>query len=123
MTRVISFAALMATVSVLAACAPVSILNGITPSSTFDRTKNIAFGDGARETLDIYRTEKPKDGSPVLFFVHGGSWDSGSKDIYKFLAEGFTKSGYDIVVPNYRLYPDAKFPNFQQELFRWKARV
>lgn len=48
----------------------------------------------------------------MLVFIHGGAWDRGSKDLYKFLAEGFTKSGYDIVLPNYRLYPEAKFPNF-----------
>ncbi len=115
MTRFKPLAACLAAVAALAACAPVTILNGITPSSTFDRTKNVSFGEGARDKLDIYRAETPKAGSPVLLFVHGGSWDSGSKDIYKFLAEGFTKSGYDIVVPNYRLYPDASFPNFLED--------
>lgn len=107
-----ALAGVLTAVLALSACAPVSILNGITPSSTFDRTKNVAFGEGERDSLDIYRAEKPKDASPVLIFVHGGSWDSGSKGIYKFLAEGFTRSGYDVVVPNYRIYPDAKFPNF-----------
>lgn len=102
----------LASILIVAACAPVTLLNTITPSSTFDRSKNIAFGEGERDVLDVYRAEAPKADAPVLLFVHGGSWDSGSKDIYKFLAEGFTKSGYDIVVPNYRLYPEAKFPNF-----------
>lgn len=115
MTRLKSFGAFLAAATALAACAPVSILNGITPSSTFDRTKNVSFGEGDRDELDIYRAEKPKSGAPVLMFVHGGSWDSGSKGIYKFLAEGFTKSGYDIVVPNYRIYPEAKFPNFLED--------
>ncbi len=100
----------------VAACAPVSILNGITPASTFEKTKNVSYGDSSSgEVLDIYRSEKPKADAPVLMFVHGGSWDSGNKDMYKFLAEGFTKSGYDIVLPNYRLYPDAKFPNFLED--------
>lgn len=110
-----SLAAFLVAATALAACAPVSILNGITPSSTFDRTKNVSFGDGDRDELDIYRAEKPKANAPVLMFVHGGSWDSGSKGIYKFLAEGFTKSGYDIVVPNYRIYPNAKFPDFLED--------
>lgn len=112
MNRLKPLAAFLAAITTLAACAPVTILNGITPSSTFDRTKNVSFGESARDILDIYRAEKPKANAPVLVFVHGGSWDSGSKGIYKFLAEGFTKSGYDIVVPNYRIYPNAKFPNF-----------
>jgi len=115
MTRLKPLAAILAVAAALTSCAPVSILNGITPASTFDRTKNVSFGERERDVLDIYRSEKPKADSPVLLFVHGGSWDSGSKSIYKFLAEGFTKSGYDIVVPNYRIYPEAKFPNFLED--------
>lgn len=115
MTRLKPLAAILTAATLLAACAPVSILNGITPASTFDRTKNVSFGEGSRDSLDIYRAEDPKENAPVLMFVHGGSWDSGSKGIYKFLAEGFTLSGYDIVVPNYRIYPDAKFPNFLED--------
>ena len=92
-----------------------SILNGITPASTFDRTRNVSYGSGPRQSLDIYASEDAKPGAPVLVFVHGGSWDSGKKGIYKFLAEGFTKSGYDVVVPNYRLWPEAKFPNFLED--------
>jgi len=95
--------AIIAGVLGLAACAPVKILNGITPSSSFEKTKDVSFGTGERDEMDIYRADTPKSGAPVLVFVHGGSWDSGSKDIYKFLAEGFTKSGYDIAVPNYTL--------------------
>lgn len=115
MLRSTRLAILLAAATSLVACAPVTVLNGITPSSTFDKTKNVQFGEGERDTLDIYRAEKPKADAPVLVFVHGGSWDSGSKDTYKFLAEGFTRSGYDIVVPNYRLYPEAKFPNFLED--------
>ncbi len=96
----------------LSGCAPVSILNNITPSSSFEKASDISFGPGERDRMDIYRSDTPQTGTPVLVFVHGGSWDSGSKDIYKFLADGFTRSGYDVVVPNYRLYPDAVFPEF-----------
>ncbi len=92
--------------------APGVILNALTPSSTYHKTKGQAFGPGARDTLDIYRAKNPMADAPVLMFIHGGAWDRGSKDLYKFLAEGFTKSGYDIVLPNYRIYPEAKFPNF-----------
>jgi len=43
------------------------------------------------------------------------SGDTGSKDIYKFLAEGFTQDGFDIVVPNYRLYPEGRYPTFMED--------
>jgi len=43
-------------------------------------------------------------------FIHGGSWTDGSKNLYKFLAEGLTSEGFEVVVPNYRLYPEAAYP-------------
>lgn len=93
-----------------AGCAPVKILNTITPSGSYERDKDVSYGQIERQKLDIYRAEDPRLNAPVLVFVHGGSWDSGSKDIYKFLGQGFTSEGFDVVIPNYRLYPDAVFP-------------
>lgn len=97
--------------AVLSACAPVNLLNAITPSSSFSKASDISYGELDRQKMDIYAPETPKAGAPVIVFVHGGSWDSGSKDIYKFFAEGFTAQGYTVAMPNYRLYPDARFPD------------
>ncbi len=94
----------------LAACAPVALLNGITPSGSFSKAKDISYGELPRQKLDIYKADKPRANAPVLVFIHGGSWSEGNKDIYKFLAQGFTVEGFDVVVPNYRLYPEARYP-------------
>lgn len=98
-----------------AACAPVTLLNGITPSSSFSKAEDISYGPLERQSLDIYKADKPKAGAPAIVFIHGGSWTEGSKDIYKFLAEGFTKDGYDVLVPNYRLYPETKYPGMIED--------
>jgi len=99
----------------LAACAPVTLLNGITPSGSFSKAKNVSYGELDRQKLDIYKADKPHPNAPVLVFTHGGSWTEGTKDIYKFLAEGFTSEGFDIVVHNYRLYPDAVYPQMIED--------
>ncbi|WP_298913791.1 alpha/beta hydrolase [uncultured Algimonas sp.] len=96
---------------VLAGCSAAGVLNGVTPSSTFDRDRNVAYGEAERQVLDVYRAEDPDAEAPVIVFVHGGGWTRGSKDMYKFVAEGFTKDGFDVVVPNYRLYPQATYPD------------
>jgi len=94
------FAAAAATLLLgAAACAPVKLLNTITPSGSFERDKDISYGNLARQKLDIYRAASPRPDAPVLIFVHGGSWDSGSKNIYKFLGQGFTSEGFDVVIP------------------------
>ena len=104
-----------ATTLSFAACAPVTLLNGITPSGSFSKAKDISYGPLERQSLDIYKAEKPRANAPILVFIHGGSWSEGSKDIYKFLAEGFTSEGFDVVVPNYRLYPEAVYPQMIED--------
>jgi len=99
----------------LAACAPVAILNGITPSGSFSKAKDVSYGELPRQKLDIYKANTAKVAAPILVFIHGGSWEDGSKNIYKFLAEGFTSEGYDVAVPNYRLYPDAVYPQMLED--------
>lgn len=99
----------------MAACAPVTFLNGITPSGSFSKASNVSYGTLDRQKLDIYKSDKPRANVPVLVFTHGGSWTEGHKDIYKFLAEGFTSEGFDILIPNYRLYPNAVYPQMIQD--------
>lgn len=103
--------AVVAGCAALFACAPVKILNTITPSGGFEVMKNISFGDNPRQTLDIYQPKDPRANTPVLVFIHGGSWSEGSKDLYKFVGESFTSEGLTVVVPNYRLFPDMRFPD------------
>ena len=98
-----------------AACAPVTLLNTITPSASFSKASDVSYGPLARQAMDIYKADTPKANAPIIVFIHGGSWSEGTKDIYKFLAEGFTKDGYDIAVPNYRLYPEAVYPKMLED--------
>ena len=98
-----------------AACAPVTLLNGITPSGSFSKAEDISYGPLERQSLDIYKADSPRANAPVLVFIHGGSWSEGRKGIYKFLAEGFTSEGFDVVVPNYRLYPNAVYPQMIED--------
>ena len=99
----------------LVACSPVGFLNSITPSSSFSLEKNVSYGELDRQKLDVYTSQAPKADAPLIVFVHGGSWKDGSKDIYKFLGDGFAREGYDVVIPNYRLYPETKFPGFVED--------
>jgi len=119
---------LILSIIAFAALAPVKFLNTITPSSTYKKTADIAYGDLPRQTLDIYIAEKQKTGAadmkvPILIFVHGGGWHSGNKEMYKFLADGFSRSGYDIVIPNYRLFPDGVYPNMLLDTAQATAHI
>jgi acetyl esterase/lipase/uncharacterized protein YbjQ (UPF0145 family) len=99
----------------LVACNGAAVLNGITPSSSFERDKSVSYGPLERQSLDVYRASEPKAGAPAIVFVHGGGWEDGSKGLYKFVGDAFAKDGYDVVIPNYRLYPEASYESLLED--------
>ena len=59
-----------------------------------------------------------------MIFFYGGSWDTGSKNDYLFVAQALAASGYTVVIPDYRLYPAVRFPAFVDDgarAVRWTA--
>lgn len=102
------------------------ILNGITPKQ-FAAHYNLAYGTDPRQRLDVYQPLPSSSSAmssgvpsstqikPVILFVHGGAWNSGSKDDYLFVGESFTKAGYVTVVMNYRLAPEHQYPDYVRD--------
>ena len=99
----------------LVACNGAMVLNTLTPSASFDRERDIAYGEHPSQRLDIYRAVEARADAPVLVFVHGGSWKDGSKDLYKFVGESFAREGYDVVIPSYRLHPESVYPDMVED--------
>jgi acetyl esterase/lipase len=69
--------------------------------------------DAKRHRLDIYQpTAKTTALRPVVLFIHGGSWSSGSKDdiLYKAIGRRLAKNGFVGVVISYRLAPQVLVP-------------
>lgn len=64
---------------------------------------NIAYGTSPREMLDIYAADKP--GGPVLVYIHGGYWRSGSKEDNCNFVPTFTQRGATVVLLEYDLCP------------------
>ena len=105
----------LALTAFLAACAPIKVLNALTPSSTFTKTSAIAYGTDPRQKLDIYRPAPAISNAPVVVFFYGGSWNSGSKDDYGFVGEALASRGIVVVIADYRLYPQVRYPAFVQD--------
>ncbi|HEY7559878.1 MAG TPA: alpha/beta hydrolase [Candidatus Binatia bacterium] len=64
---------------------------------------NIAYGTSPRETLDIYTADKV--GGPVLVYIHGGYWRSGTKEDNANFVPAFTQRGANVVLIEYDLCP------------------
>ena len=99
----------------LGGCSPATLLNATVSRKGYSRETDIAYGIEARQKLDLYRPDKPRsDGKTVIFF-YGGSWDSGSKGDYLFVAQALAANGHTVVIPDYRLYPEVRFPAFVED--------
>ena len=108
--------------ALLAACSPLAVVNGVTPSGAERVETDQAYGAEPRHGLDVYHPKVPKVGAPVLMFFYGGSWQSGDRGDYAFVGETLTSLGYTVVIPDYRLYPEVRFPAFVEDAalaFRW----
>jgi acetyl esterase/lipase len=98
------------------ACSPVKTLNALVPASGYTLQADVAYGPLARNKLDIYRPKSDAQNKPpVVLFYYGGGWEAGDKADYKFVAEAFTSKGYVVVIPDYRVYPDVKFPALMED--------
>jgi acetyl esterase/lipase len=108
-----TFMALMASL-LLPACTAVDVLNKFSSERGLQVSRDIAYGAAARQKLDIYTPENVAK-APVVMFFYGGGWTDGVKSDYRFVAASLAAQGFVVVVPDYRLYPDVRFPEFMRD--------
>ncbi len=96
---------------------PLSLFDAIGPRDSGGRlaARDLPFGTGPRQRLDVYVPKGLEGTAPVLVFFYGGSWQSGSKDDYAFVGQALAAQGFVTVLPDYRLYPQARFPDFLKD--------
>ena len=102
----------------------VAIVNALAFGRNVEVTRDIRFAEGRRGLLDVYAPRKAVD-APIVVFFYGGGWEDGSKADYRFAAMALAKRGLVVVVPDYRLYPDVRFPDFIGDgarAVRWARR-
>lgn len=107
---------------VLTGCSSRSVLNSLTPSRGYDLANNLVYDEGKNLRLDVY-TPKDVKNAPVVVFFFGGRWTEGSKEEFKFVGEALASRGFVAVIPNYRLYPQVRFPAFVDDAARSVAWV
>jgi acetyl esterase/lipase len=96
----------------LTACSPLGVLNAVSPGSALLADSGVAYGSNPRNKLDIYRPENKSASAPVIVFFFGGNWVSGKREDYAYVGRALAKRGFVVVIPDYRLYPEVKYPDF-----------
>jgi acetyl esterase/lipase len=98
----------------LAARSGLAVLNALEPRRRARIRRGIAYGKHPRQALDLY-APKQGEGAPVIVFLYGGGWRSGERGRYAFVGESLAEEGFLAMVPDYRLYPEARFPAFVED--------
>src|SRR5688572_2320434 len=77
------------------------------PAQTPPTKSNIPYVENSheRQLLDIYAPPNAKD-LPVLFWIHGGGWQTGDKRDVQLKPQWFMDKGFVFVSTNYRLLPE-----------------
>jgi acetyl esterase/lipase len=100
----------------LAACSPLTALNALSPGGASERIVDVAYGDGPRRKLDIYRPRDAHGAAPVVVFFYGGNWVAGERADYAFVGRALAARGIVTVVADYRLYPEVGYPEFLKDV-------
>jgi acetyl esterase/lipase len=100
------------------ACTQIGITAANLPThfdGNIKKTPDIAFSATPALALDIYSPANATQPLPVIVFFYGGRWTIGERAQYAFAGHALAQRGYVVVIPDYRKYPDVKFPAFVQD--------
>ena len=71
---------------------------------------DVCYNEKTKQRLDIYLPESSE--FSVLLYFHGGGLEAGDKSNQKVLFDYMISQGIAVVSANYRMYPNAKYPDF-----------
>lgn len=70
---------------------------------------------GQSLAMDIYQPAASAERAPVLVFFYGGRWQGGNRQDYAFVGKRLAAQGVVVMIPDYRLYPEVRFPTFVED--------
>lgn len=82
------------------------------------RLHHASYGPAPENTIDIYVPDRGTEPHDAIVFIYGGRWQSGKKEDFKFVGAALARQGFVVAIPEYRHYPDVKFPGFVEDAAR-----
>ena len=105
--------------SALALCAFLAATFVSAAETNITVTRDVPYATPVHErnTLDIHAPAGAKD-LPVVFWIHGGGWQAGSKADVQLKPRLFTSAGCVFVAINYRLLPQVDMTTLTRDVAR-----
>lgn len=92
---------------------PIDQLNRLSPRRGVVLREG-AYAPGPRGAIDLYWPQAACNPPTVVFF-YGGGWEAGERRMYRFLGTALAACGIACAIPDYRLYPEVRFPAFMED--------
>jgi acetyl esterase/lipase len=115
-SRIVAVVIIAAVVACIANCSALvfEVANFPAHFGSFVRHSDIRYGGDPRQSLDVYVPQNATR-RPVVIFWYGGAWVRGTKERYRFVGAALANAGYVAILPDYRLYPQVRFPVFIED--------
>jgi len=79
---------------------------------------DVKYGPHERNVLDLWKA-KSDTPTPLVVFIHGGGFRAGSKEqLNPAMLTGLLNQGISVMAINYRLSPEARFPDHYMDCAR-----
>ena len=104
----------IASLLLLTGCSGPQLLNSLTTDKGYTVAADVPYESASGLRLDVYTPDNVQN-APVVVFLFGGRWTEGDKSLYKFAGQALASKGIVAVIPNYRLYPQVRFPAFVED--------
>ncbi|MBS3825854.1 alpha/beta hydrolase [Candidatus Bipolaricaulota bacterium] len=85
-------------------------------NSQISEKRELSYGSRKRQKLDIYEPVEIDEDTETVVFIHGGGWETGNKDVHKFIGRSWAQKNFTVAIPNYRLAPDATYPDQVEDI-------
>jgi acetyl esterase/lipase len=101
----------------LSGCSGAGVLNALVPEGTYSGRRGVSYGPDPRQQLDVFLPLRPAGNppAPLVVFFYGGNWTRGERDSYRFVGEALASRGAIVVIPDYRLSPAVRYPEFVRD--------
>ncbi|MFJ2279733.1 alpha/beta hydrolase [Pseudomonas sp. NPDC087803] len=78
--------------------------------------RDLRYGEGSRQRFDWFPCGYAE--APTFIFIHGGYWQNCAKEDFAFIAEGALAKGFNVILAEYTLAPEASITHIVGEIGR-----
>lgn len=119
-SRVVRIALLLLLAGSCAACTRAVFWAANVPALGATRLTGLEWGPGERGRFDLYPQSSATTAAspPLVVFLYGGNFTGGRRGDYRFVGSAIARLGFTTAIPDYRLYPEVRFPSFIEDAAR-----